>query len=287
MSLPYEQLKTFITFVESKNIYEASERLGCTQPGVTHRLKSLEEYLGKPLFINQGKKKIPNKLGQELYQNLAPQFDELELQLKRSLRKFEDPALLEIKVAGRREILSELQERFIFPGQITFLNLNNQQALDALASDKVDYILIHDPPSSAEFIKRKVMEVSFHFLIHRKFFGKRKITLSQFKDHQFLERTPYLGYNQRFPHMTDWCRKVKFPLNQIPVKREMDDWMTIVQMVEQGLGYTLCSNSFSSSSKEVRTVPVDSTYLKPTPFYILYRKELRKLIPIGKVIRAC
>ena len=45
------QLKTLRTVAETLNFTQAAQRLGLTQPAVSHQMKALEEELGEPLFL--------------------------------------------------------------------------------------------------------------------------------------------------------------------------------------------------------------------------------------------
>lgn len=51
----YDQLKTFLSIVETKNFNRSSELLFVSQPTVTARIKALEEEVGQSLFIRTNK----------------------------------------------------------------------------------------------------------------------------------------------------------------------------------------------------------------------------------------
>jgi DNA-binding transcriptional LysR family regulator len=60
---PLEYLRSFVIFVESRNIVEAAQELRISQPLLSLHLKGLEEALGLSLFEFKGKKKILNSSG--------------------------------------------------------------------------------------------------------------------------------------------------------------------------------------------------------------------------------
>lgn len=51
----YDQLKTFLSIVETKNFNRTSELLFISQPTVTARIKVLESEVGQPLFVRTNK----------------------------------------------------------------------------------------------------------------------------------------------------------------------------------------------------------------------------------------
>ena len=62
-------LEAFLAVVETGSIVAASARLNLTQPGVTRRIKSLEEMLGTELLDRQSKPLKPTPAGRQAYEH--------------------------------------------------------------------------------------------------------------------------------------------------------------------------------------------------------------------------
>lgn len=85
MSISHRQLPQLqsLVYFESAarhlNFTAAAEELGTTQPAVSHRVKSMEEHLGVPLFLRQHRGVSLTAEGQRLYQTVRDSLDALRL----------------------------------------------------------------------------------------------------------------------------------------------------------------------------------------------------------------
>tara|TARA_R110001599_G_scaffold353512_1_gene593496 strand:- start:94649 stop:95527 length:879 start_codon:yes stop_codon:yes gene_type:complete len=61
-------LRSFCTLAEVGHFTRTAEQLHMTQSGVSQHVRKLEEYLGQPLLIRQGKSFILTRTGERLYQ---------------------------------------------------------------------------------------------------------------------------------------------------------------------------------------------------------------------------
>ncbi|WP_431824121.1 LysR family transcriptional regulator [Burkholderia sp. F1] len=59
-------LEIFCAVVREGSTLRAAEKLGCSQPNITSRIRQLEESLGTPLFERQGKRLVLNDAGRRL-----------------------------------------------------------------------------------------------------------------------------------------------------------------------------------------------------------------------------
>ena len=60
-------LRSFCTLVEVEHFTHTAERLHMTQSGVSQHIRKLEEHLGRPLLIRQGKQFTLTDAGEHLY----------------------------------------------------------------------------------------------------------------------------------------------------------------------------------------------------------------------------
>ena len=66
MKLDPKHLVQLSVIVEAGSFQSASDRLGLTQPALSRNMKALEDRLGASLFFRDGRKSVPNNLGQRL-----------------------------------------------------------------------------------------------------------------------------------------------------------------------------------------------------------------------------
>lgn len=69
MKLDPKHLAQLSVIIESGSFQSAADRLGLTQPALSRNMKSLESRLGTALFHRDGRRSVPNALGQRLAQN--------------------------------------------------------------------------------------------------------------------------------------------------------------------------------------------------------------------------
>ncbi len=69
MKLDPKHLAQLSTIVEAGSFQTAADRLGLTQPALSRNMKALETRLGASLFNRDGRKSVPNALGQRLARN--------------------------------------------------------------------------------------------------------------------------------------------------------------------------------------------------------------------------
>jgi DNA-binding transcriptional LysR family regulator len=69
MKLDPKHLAQLSVIVEAGSFQSAADRLGLTQPALSRNMRSLEQRLGSSLFQRNGRRSVPNRLGQRLARN--------------------------------------------------------------------------------------------------------------------------------------------------------------------------------------------------------------------------
>ncbi len=95
----FSQLKTFLLLAEGLTVTETAERLHCTQPSVSIRLKKLEDELQTVLFERLNNRLFLTPQG-KLYQQYASQIINIIDVSFRHMRQFDDPYIGEIKLGA-------------------------------------------------------------------------------------------------------------------------------------------------------------------------------------------
>src|ERR1041385_833090 len=70
-------LRTFVTVHRAGSFTRAAALLGLSQPAVTSQIRTLEQQVGRPLFLRQARGVTPTTIGDELAHKAAPHHDEL------------------------------------------------------------------------------------------------------------------------------------------------------------------------------------------------------------------
>lgn len=70
-------LRTFVTVHRAGSFTRAAALLGLSQPAVTSQIRTLEQQLGRPLFLRQARGVTPTSIGDELAHKTAPHLDAL------------------------------------------------------------------------------------------------------------------------------------------------------------------------------------------------------------------
>lgn len=76
--MTFEDLRAFITAVETENLSEAARRLGCSQPAVAQHVKRLEQELGTNLLVRQARGVVATTAGRLFYEGASAALDILE-----------------------------------------------------------------------------------------------------------------------------------------------------------------------------------------------------------------
>ncbi|MEW2114501.1 LysR family transcriptional regulator [Streptomyces sp. NPDC005474] len=70
-------LRTFVTVHRAGSFTRAAALLGLSQPAVTSQIRTLEQQVGRPLFLRQARGVTPTTIGDELAHKAAPHLDAL------------------------------------------------------------------------------------------------------------------------------------------------------------------------------------------------------------------
>lgn len=82
-------LRVFVYVASMGSVAEAAGALSLTQPAVSLQIHNLEKHIGFPLFERQGRKNVLTVQGQDLFQKLLPNLEQLE-QILRDAREAEN-----------------------------------------------------------------------------------------------------------------------------------------------------------------------------------------------------
>ncbi|KUM79874.1 LysR family transcriptional regulator [Streptomyces curacoi] len=98
-------LRTFVTVHRAGSFTRAAALLGLSQPAVTSQIRTLEQQLGRPLFLRQARGVTPTTIGDELAHKAAPHLDALVEIAETGLD--DESSLRSLHLAGPPEFTAE------------------------------------------------------------------------------------------------------------------------------------------------------------------------------------
>lgn len=95
----FSDLLAFIAVARARSFTRAAAQLRVTQPGLSYTIRALEEKLGVRLLTRSTRGVSPTEAGQRLLDRLAPEFDEIETEIK-SLGELRDEPIGTIRITA-------------------------------------------------------------------------------------------------------------------------------------------------------------------------------------------
>lgn len=179
-------LRSFCTLVEVGHFTRTADNLHMTQSGVSQHIRKLEEYLGQPLLIRQGKKFTLTSAGDRLYQEgqkLILSLADIEEQIALDpthegvvriaspgsvglklyphllgLQKFYPKLVIEYRFAPNSEIEKLIVEHKVEIGLMTCLSTMREVSLQAIAEEE---LLLVTPANVLEPSWRQLVTLGF------------------------------------------------------------------------------------------------------------------------------
>ncbi|MFL5783643.1 MAG: LysR family transcriptional regulator [Bacteriovoracaceae bacterium] len=147
-------LYSFFICAEHLNISKAAGVLGMSQPSLSMQIKNLEEQVGSPLFLRNGKSISLTSKGRELL-DLSPLFYDLREEVQ---KKLETKAAPEEKSSLRIHVTHEVERPFVAEvvsklakrgsRKMAILTSTTEEALNKTENDETDILLSHEKVES-------------------------------------------------------------------------------------------------------------------------------------------
>jgi LysR family cyn operon transcriptional activator len=162
------QLEYFMTTCEELHFTRASEKLGITQPTLSHQIKALETELGVQLFDRIGKKVMISEAGMILYQqchnalgSLASARDQIQ-----ELQKVERGTLAIGALPGE---LNELASSLLIKFHRKYPNIHikliaNEDVVDRVLLNELDFAISILPVENEKLAVKPLYKEAFFFV---------------------------------------------------------------------------------------------------------------------------
>lgn len=167
-------IKVFLAIWELQSVTAASERLGLTQPAISHGLRRLREHFNDPLFTRVGNAMVPTQVAAQLFVS----FDHAKQTIEQSMQAqghFDPTTSRRIF----RIAMSDMSEYYFIPTLLARLEsvaphirvdtipLHSETTETAMRAGQIDMALGYTPEFSEECLSRPLFRDSFICLVRQ------------------------------------------------------------------------------------------------------------------------
>jgi DNA-binding transcriptional LysR family regulator len=264
-------LRTFLDAYRAGSLTRAAQRLGITQPAASAHIASLEEMLGKPLFIRQARGVAPTAVADDLARSVATHLDAIEATMGAAQAR---SSILSgtVHLVGPAEYLSAHIAPTLAPlvGEGLRLRIqtgNRERIYAALEEGLADLAFTASRPDGdvhgfAELGRERLLLVAAPSIAERA--KARTVTA------EFLCGFPCIAYDETLPLIRPFFEHVFGKASDIQAVVTAPDLRILIGMTKAGTGWTvlpdyLCAEALAAGHlvelPAARPGPDNSLYL--------------------------
>jgi len=245
-------LRTFLDTYRAGSLTRAAGRLGITQPAASAHIASLEEMLGKPLFIRQARGVAPTAAADDLARSIASQLDGIEATMGAAQARSSHLSGT-VHLVGPAEYLSARIGPALAPLVAEGLRLriqtgNRERIYAALDAGHVDLAVTASPPDGsvhgfAELGRERLVLVAAPAIAERT--KARTVTA------ELLYGLPCIAYDEALPLLRPFFEHVFGKAPDMQAVVTAPDLRIVIGMALAGTGWTvlpdyLCAEALAS-----------------------------------------
>jgi DNA-binding transcriptional LysR family regulator len=247
-TIELRHLRYFTAVAEELHFGRAAERLGIAQPPLSQQIKSLEELIGHPLFERRPQVRLTTA-GEALLEVARRTLAQVEegLELTRRAGRGEVGRITvgfaaSILTTPLPEILRAYREQY--PGiELRLRELSSAAQAAALAEGSIDVGFVREAVvQGSDFICEPILREEFMAVLppSHPLAERGQLPLTDIAEEPFVH-FPRAVAPALFDQIADACRRAGF---RPRVVQEAQEWLTILGLVEAGLGVSLVPASF-------------------------------------------
>jgi DNA-binding transcriptional LysR family regulator len=284
MKIEPELLRVLIAFGESKNLIAAAELLRITQPAVTQRLKRLQDQVPLPLYAFEGRKKVLTPYGKGLFELSKENFRQLEVGFENLNRHHASASHLVLRLGCRKELFEVFSQTVKFAGRVEYNKMTESQALENLDRDEIDVALTSTVVSSPDYVNRKIFEGSCRFVFHSKLMDDIRSFRDLQKHESLLLKTPSVLHKTETTYFDKFARTFKLKPNDFNCKAVLEDWSSLLGLVENKVGYAIVPAFLQSDSENIVSFDIPHATIPRMSYYAVYHRKLKKIEAFKKAL---
>lgn len=271
--MEHRLLEYFLTVAEELHFTRAADKLGISQPTLSHQIRLLEHELGTPLFHRSGKKNHLTQAGQVLMEHARRIFFELE-QAKLEIGDIigRQRGRLRIGCSGNHLLTSALISfHRKYPGiELTVIELATEETCDGLLNNQLDIGVVFLPLDDERLVSIPLYDEELVAAVspEHPFAARKELDLHQ------LGQTPLILFPKKFlvRQMIDTaCNQIGITLQPV---MELSTMESQLQMAEYNVGAAIFPRSYAETihHRNILFLPIT----EPAPrksVGIVYRKD--------------
>jgi len=274
--MEHRLLEYFLAVCEELHFTRAAEKLGISQPTLSHQIRLLERELGAPLFHRSGKKTILTQAGEILLGHAHRVINELKLaRLEINELSGLQRGKLRIGCSGNH-LLTDALVAFhrLYPGiELTVTELSTEETREGLLHNHLDVGVVFLPLFDEQLAYRPLYDEELVLAIssRHEYASYSNITIQQ------MANLSLVLFPQKFlvRQMIDSaCAELEIQLNPV---MELSTLESQLHMAEQNVGGTILPKSYGKTvvSDKIAIIPL----VDPAPrkkVGLVYRKDTSK-----------
>ncbi|MGZ3775613.1 MAG: LysR family transcriptional regulator, partial [Pseudobdellovibrionaceae bacterium] len=275
--VPIHLLNAFIIFNDSKNIMEAADSLGITQPALSKQLKQLEALMPNKVYSLSGRKKVLTSFGRDLHERIKERIGNIQEVIHQTNTLHSDTNNAKIRIAGRRGILDRISRHLQnFDGSLFFKESSNDLIIDSLMKFNTEIGIIHSIPNTYELIAKPLFKEEFQLVVPKKFilqkptFGETLISK--------LMQLPCIGYKPEDEIISAVCSSNSVDAKKIRMVRATENYTSIAEMVDAKIGWAIIPSYIEISDARSWSISIPTKALPARQFFLVYRPELTSAV---------
>ncbi len=247
-AIELRHLRYFAAVAEELHFGRAAEKLGIAQPPLSQQIKSMEELIGYPLFERKPRVRL-TPVGEallEVARRTLGQVEEGLEMVRRAGRGEVGKVTVGFAASTLTTVLPEILRNFReqYPGvELRLRELSSAAQAAALADGSIDVGFLREAVThGTDLICERILREEFMTVLPpgHPLAERREVPLTELAGEPFVH-FPRAVAPTLFDQIAAACRRAGF---RPRVVQEAQEWLTILGLVEAGLGVSLVPASF-------------------------------------------
>jgi DNA-binding transcriptional LysR family regulator len=239
-------LKIFKKVIDLEGFSRAAQAVHITQPTVSSHIRDLEEYFGCRLVDRMGRKAMPTKAGEILYQ-YACRLIALADEAEGAVAGFLGSISGKVSIGG-----STIPGAYILPRQIGEFTkkyplvsirvevADTLQIIEHILAGRLDFGIVGAESDNAQIVQQPIIEDQMRLIIRadHKWAEQKSVDLKNIFKEPFILREAGSG---TLKTLADKIKQAKYSIEDFMVAAELGSTASVIQGIKSGMGISVLS----------------------------------------------